>query len=268
MNQLLGPDRPDWRWARVADLTQYSHTAALARLQREDELTRLVYDFRRALDRGMEEDYPELAAAYDLYMNHKQQRMLVEGLMLAGASNDKLCEYGFFNDKLLNYYHDVFFWVRPGLDKPIWLNAVIFGGMPHINAHHKDVTGTVHRLAWKLGADIFAELLKRGLSSDMNMIQVRSLAAEVLTTQLAMLSFSAGSGRDLPEWGARVLDFAKDQKPGSDSTDIDSILDTLLGKDGISVADPTIQDNLSLPARELRAHEYSVQGGEQCLSGA
>ncbi len=85
MSRLLAPDRPDWRWARVADLSRYSDMQALSRLKEEDETTQAAFKFKRSLDRGMGAAYPEFDAAHELFMNQPQDRTFMEILLLSGA---------------------------------------------------------------------------------------------------------------------------------------------------------------------------------------
>ena len=254
MNRLLAPDRPDWRWARVADLSQYSTTAALARLQHEDELTRQAYDFRRALDRGLVRgEFEAFDAAYQIFMNRPELRIHVEGLLIAGADNETVAHDAFSDEEVVEIYHELFFWVRPGLDRSAWLNSTVFGGMPHINANLHDIHGTSLRLARKIGVDAFRQLVGAGLSSETSVQQLRSMVNEVLLTQVAMMSFSAGTSRELPEWVGRLMD-QKDAGSGSGNPELDKAVDAFFEGFSVSVADPTEERNLSLPAQEERVN--------------
>jgi len=262
MARLLAPDRPDWRWARVAELSEYSNTAALARLQEEDEPTRLAYEFRRSLDRGCGDKYPLHDAAHELFMSRRDLRIQVEGLIIAGADDEHTAYATMTPDpKVIETYHDLFFWVRPGLDRPAWLNSVVFGGLPQMNAHPNDVSGTVLRLARKIGHVAFTELINGGLCSDMTVTDLRRMTQEVLLTQLATLSFGAGAGRDMPEWTARMLEIGPDASRGG-SDGFEKAIDTFFDELAISVADPTDERNLSLPAREPRVADYEVVNDE------
>jgi len=258
MARLLAPDRPDWRWARVAELSQYSNTAALARLQDEDELTRQAYEFRRALDRGMRAKFEAHDAAYEIFMNRRDLRLQVEGMIIAGASNEQVADAAFIPDtEVVEVYHDTFFWVRPGLNKPAWLNSVVFGGLPHMNSHLNDTSGTVLRLARKIGPEAFRDLIDGGLSADTTVTQLRRMTNEVLLAQMAMFSFAAGSGRDMPEWMGKLIE-KKEADVSQGGGEMDKALDSFFSGLAISVADPTDERNLSLPAREARVADYEV----------
>lgn len=258
MNRLLAPDRPDWRWARVADLSQYSTTAALARLQDDDALTRRAYEFRRALDRGfVPAEYREIEAAYDIFMNRPDMRMQVEGLLIAGADDETIAYQAFSPSKVIELYHELFFWVRPGLNRSAWLNSAVFGGLPQMNAHMGDLRGTVLRLAMKIGAHAFLEMISAGLSTDTTTQQLKAMVNEVLMTQVAMMSFSASRSHELPEWVGKLMD-QKDSGQGAGNSDMDRAIDAFFDGLGISVADPTEQRNLELDAREERFGECEV----------
>jgi len=258
VDRLLAPDRPDWRWARVAELSQYSTTAALARLQQEDEVTRRAFEFRRALDRGlMPGEFKKHEAAYELFMNRPEMRLQLEGFLIAGEKDDPIAYDIYSTPEVVELYHDLFFWVRSGLDRPIWLNSAVFGGLPHTNTHLGDTRGTALRMAYKLGPVAFREMLGAGLSSETTVQQMKSMVHEVLMTQVAMMSFSAGTHRELPEWVGRLMD-QKDSGASSGNNDMDRAIDVFFEDLSISVADPTDERNLNLPAREERAGSYEV----------
>lgn len=259
MPRFIAPDRPDWRWVRVAELSQYSTTAATARLRDEDEITRRAYAYRCALDRNFGDKDPAFHRAHQLFMGNKHLRLHVEGLILGGADNDLICDAAFLGDpEVVELYHETFFWVRPALNKPLWINAVVLDGMAQMNTHPGDITGCIYRLAWKLGHQTFYQLLQQGICPETTLVQLKRMTVEVLTTQLATLSFSAGVGRELPEWAGGLLNAKDDMQKAGNTSDFEKSLDAFFEGLSIAVADPTDNRNLTLPAREARVADYEV----------
>lgn len=256
MGRLLAPGRPDWRWARAVELAQYSPAAAAARLEKEDELTKRAYEFRRAMDHGTEYRHPVMDAAYQLFLNEPSLKMLVDGMLIAGCDDHQIADQAMTDEQVIACYHDTFFWVRPGLDKSAWLNSVVFGGMLEVNANSRDVYGVVLRLARKLGGTAFIDLISAGIANASTLQQLMSITRQVLTTQAAMISFTVGGGRDLPEW---VVSVASDKANTTGAVDDASkAVDEFLAGITLSVADPTEVRKITPPAREERVLTYEV----------
>lgn len=258
MPGMIGPTRVDWRWARVAELANLSTTAACARMAREgdDERIRRLYEFRRALDIGMEDEYPEIQGAHEIYMNWPELRLTMEGMLLGGGEDDQIAQRSMCHPSVVAAYHDMFFWVRPALlgRQSAWLNAVLFGGMSSMHAHTGDVHGIALRLALRLGFDGFVNLLDAGLTTQTTRDQLYDLLSQTLLVQASTMAMTVGGAHDLPDWATRVLDNRSDTGGTDDTSDaVESFLRGL----AISVADPVEADNLSLPAREDRVIAYS-----------
>ena len=258
--RLLAPDRPDWRWVRVVELSGYANAQAVARLQSEDRQTRKLYAFKRALDRGASDTYAVYHAAHYLHNSLPEQRFILEGMLLAGADNPRVAQQLALGDQgleVVQAYHDTFFEVRPYLDKPAWITAAVLEG-PSYRAHQHDRKGLTLRLAWLLGLQVFEELMFRAGRSTEAQSVICELVEGIMHSHVAELAFSAGSRSELPEWVGGFLGRVEDQrrKGGAGGDDYAEAISSFLGGMGLSVADPTDERNLSLPAREPRAVEY------------
>lgn len=257
MTQLIAPDRPDWRWARVAELSQHSTTSALALLKKEDELTLRAYQYKQDLDKGLGERHPELDAAHTLFVAHPTMRMHVEALLIAGADNDLIADACFLSPDVVELYHEIYFWVRPGLKRPVWINSTFFAGFTHSGAHHADTHSIALRLGWKLGPEVYIALTQSGLNSETARGQIRTMVQDVLYAQAANLCFASQHVHETPDWFRAIVE-DKGGGKGSSNDDLGNAIDKFFDGMGISVADPTNESNLSLPAREERAVEYEV----------
>lgn len=258
-SSLLLPDRPDWRWARAAELSQLSLSEASARLQSEDKETRLAYRFKRAFDHGEIDRYPMHHAAYQLYLENGMSRLFLEGMLLGGADNEAIMENApFCDEQILEVFHDLFFCVRPYRTKSSWVvSYVIRGSLNSTNMH--DRSGMSLRLAWLLGADVFSQMMMRGRLGEAGRSSVRDMVKDISYSQLAEFALSANSRHEAPE-GLRMLIEWKHEAGSSGGSDdkMSDAISTFLGDMGITVADPTEASNLQLPAAEPRYIECEV----------
>lgn len=259
MSRLLAPNRPDWRWARVAELTEYIDAQALARLRKDDEPTRRAFRFKRALDRGFGADeYPEIEAAYAIYLDEPHSRMCLEALLLAGAHDDQIQEHMWIDGSVIEAYHDIFFCVRPGLNKVAWVCSAVFGGFPHQGAHRSDRHGIALRLAWLGGYDVVETLMKDGFAPDRARVAMLTVMKDTMIKHAMETSLTLGNSYEVPEWLRIVVESGKDEKVAAADEDLLSAVDTFLDGYALSVADPTEERNLNLPKREARVADYEV----------
>lgn len=256
---LLLPDRPDWRWTRVAELSQLSLSAATARLAQEDQQVRDAYRFKRALDYGELDKYPLHYAAYQLYLENGISRLLLEGMLLSGAEDERIMETAPFCDgRILQVFHDTFFCVRPFRTRAAWVVSYVIRGALHNTSPH-DRTGMALRLAWLLGPDLFEKLLMTGGLGDNGRQRVIDMVKDVAYTHLAEFSLSAANRHEAPE-GLRLLIEWKHDSAGSGGGEnkMSDAISSFLGDMGITVADPTDASNLKRPAAEPRYVECEV----------
>lgn len=257
---LIAPSRPDWRWARVAELSQYSDTQALARLSRDDAQTKRAFMFKRAFDRGAGDEYPELLAAHDVFIEDQYRRGILEGFILTGASNEEISEHNWIDPSVVQDYHDIFFDVREGLKRPGWICSAVFNGMPHKGAHAGDQIGMAHRFAWFGGFDLFKRMVTQGLAPAETQEVLKSITRDVLMKTSVESALSYGSRGDIAHEYMRMA-FNKDNFENEEKsldTDYEKAIDAFFSGIGISVADSTDQRNLEAPKQEPREADYEV----------
>lgn len=259
MPALLAPDRVDWRWARVVELSQYSDTEALPRLSKDDGVTQSAFRFKRALDKGLGENHPQLYAAHYIYINKSHIRQMIEALILAGASDEKVMEYIWVDDPgVIQAYHDLFFCVRPGLNRFAWICSTVFGGLPHQNTHQLDRHGILLRLAWFGGLEVAEQLLRGGTLSQDVRLRLREVMKDALLRNATETALTLTSRSDqAPDLMRLTLDMSDAGDAGSGSGYEDAVAE-FMGGIGLAVANPRDQRNLSLPAREELDAEYEV----------
>lgn len=258
MARLLAPDRPDWRWARVADLSQYSDMQALSRLKHEDETTQAAFRFKRAFDRGMIDAYPVFEAAYELFMSDPQDRTSMEILLLAGADNNLIAEkLGIASSDVVDVYHDLFFAVRPYRAKATaWIASKVFGSFSHQGVHRNDRHGIALRLAWLGGIEVAIGLLDGDLSNEAVISALRLIAQGALVANAAETALTGFTRPDqAPEFFRISMDM---EAAGGSGGEFEKQVTAFLDELTLTVADPTDQSNLELPAREERVAEYEV----------
>jgi hypothetical protein len=257
--ELLAPDRVDWRWARIVELSQYSDTEALPRLKKEDEVTRRAFKFKRAFDKGLGDDYPEFNAAHYIYVNKHHTRHILEALLLAGASNSKILEYVWADvEDVIQAYHDLFFCVRAGLNKPAWICSTVFGGLPHQNVHQLDKHGIFLRLAWYGGLTVAEELIRGGTLTEEVRMQLRDVMKDALLRSATETALTLTSRSDQAPELLRITLDSSEEDAGAKIGEYERAVADFMGDLSITVANPKDERNLSLPAREELDVEYEV----------
>jgi hypothetical protein len=268
----LAPDRPDWRWAQVLKLAQYSDTQALARLRNEDALVQRLFRFKRALDKGLGEQTPALFAAHSIYTNRPRLKLVVEGYLLAGADNAKVATSAWCSEEDVQAYQDSFFDVREGRKHPSWIIETVMGGLPHRAAHPNDITGLIYRYAWLGGI----EFMDRFISSDCDIsspkvqLRILGLAKELIIRNSFDIAATMAGRSDIAADTLKIaLDVDRDSKETRTSGDdaVGRSVSAFMEQLGISVADPTDPSNLKPPARELREAEYEVHNEAEAHAG-
>jgi hypothetical protein len=259
MPELLAPDRVDWRWARVLELTQYSDTEALPRLRHEDEVTRRAFRFKRMFDKGLGDEFPEMHAAHHIYINQPHYKDILEVLLLSGASDEKILDYVWAKScGVITSYHDLFFAVRPGLSKPGWICASVFGGMPHQSVHHLDRHGIMLRMAWYGGLSVVEDMLKGGILSADVQDKLRSVMKDALLRNAAETALTLNNNSEQAPDLLRITMDMPSANSDKDVSPLEEVVDDFLGGLTLTVADPTDKRNLSLPAKEVCDVDYEV----------
>ncbi len=267
MNQYRTPSRADWRWSRATELTQFSDSTASSRLrEEEDPLLTRVYRFKRFLDRNLAEEDPEMAVAHEIYTNDYPQRMMLEGLLLAGGTNEDVVAALGLHPKVSEVYHDAFFDVRRWIPFPMKICSMIFQGAAHQNTHAHDRLGIAHRVSWFLGKDYLVEYCLGGTMSPALAEQLRvTMERFLLQIGLETAMTTARHSENAHEFvklalnpREKVKETGGSGKNGT-SPELQEAMTEFMGQLTISVADPTDSTNLTQSPRELRESEYEVK---------
>ena len=260
---MLPPIRLDHRWSLATDATHYSLDQARYKLRSADSVTRTAFDFKRMADAGLDTGaWPEITAATDLQLNRSAERTFCEGLLLAGADNAEIARHMGCHPGDVQAFHDLFFDVRPYRENAGWVVARLFGGSLYSSVSHRDVVGKLHRIAWLGGPHVFLAYYT-GVREAFVTTEVQDLVKDVLRKQSLLTSMSV-SGND--ESAVEILrlmleDSTKDVASvaaGGDEQTANAMLGFLKTMT-LTIADPTVEANQQLPARELRAHEFLVK---------
>ena len=255
----LGPACPHWRWARVVEISNGSYHQVLGLLSREDKKTRTLYDFKREMDTSPEIRFPSYFAAHSIYQTSPALRLAVEGYLLTGASSAEIAEDADCDPEDIDVYHDCFFDVRGRLSKKAWLCYALFQGLPHRGCHLNDQLGLMHRIAVFGGLDFVKAYLAHGLTHEVreNLIE---MAKDMMSKMTLELALSGSIRQDQVEVVRIALEKPKGEGAGGGlSPEFETALTSFVEAMSLSVADPTNEHNLSLPARERRAREYEAE---------
>lgn len=260
----LAPARIDWRWAQAAEATEFSETQALHRIQSADQRTRDAYRFKRAVDSGFEpQDWPDIAAAYELFTNRPRERLAIEGMLLAQADDLSAAAMIGCGAEDVSAYHDLFFDVRPQLGHAAWVVGQLFQGGLYAAFSPRDVVAQMHRVAWLGGPEIF-QAYYTGKYDDTIRSQMVERIRDLMSKQTLLAAGCVNGGAELNMELLRV--FIDDTNHAVANT-ISSSTNEQLGGEvlkflsamPLTVADPTDKRNLSLPAIEPRAGSFKLQ---------
>jgi hypothetical protein len=259
----LAPGRLDWRWAKASEVAEYTDSQAVYHLRGADAATVDAYRFKRAVDRG--EPWPDTptAAAYELFIqpNRFEERLFVEGMLLAGAKNEDFAAKVPCAPADVQAYHDLFFDVRPRLEAPAWIVGQLFHGGLYGPMNLRDRAGVVHRLAWMAGPQIF-EAYATGNQDPALREKMAERIKDIVAKQSLISSMClAGHGGEVDIEVLRVfIDVDRQIKEtvkniGADESS-QAVLAEFVRSVPFKVADPTDVRNLTLPAIEPRAADY------------
>jgi hypothetical protein len=256
------PTRPDWRWSAIAHAESLSDPRARGYLDKNDEVLQRGFSFKKALDIKFETSlrYPDMTAAYKLYMGPSNVRGMIEGYLLTGADDERIAESFCCRPETVAAYHDLFFDVRSRLHAYAWISSAVFGDVAYTGVSKNDRQGMLHRIAWMGGLEVFESVL----SPRANIREISGIYRDVIERALVQNSLeTAISAGNNPEVAYQLLATTVDKltnieaEENSGSKDQDTIT-AFVQNIGITVADPTNEANLKLPAREIRESEYEV----------
>jgi hypothetical protein len=271
--------RADWRWGKVCELTAMRETAARARLEEiNDHGVTSAYEFKIFRDREIDvgEDYSCLKNAYTLFTEHPGLRSSLEAYLLCSdiEVEDILTKWSQGAKKGLKLgdiyaYAETFFDVRDILHKPEWICTLLFGDILGLirDINNTSRLGEHHRAGWLLGSKILETYAdpKGALKSTLKGGELREALAsqieEIAYRQTLIASFckTRGDERSL-ETMRSVLMMIKDRAvhalggAGTGDSNADAVM-TFLQEIPFSVANPSLEANKKLPAREARVHE-------------
>lgn len=250
---MIAPDKPDWRWHLVTPLLEYSPAQAAPHVQRMDAATQRVHRFRRQFRNRLITTLPDFVNAHEIWMNRAYQRSVLEALLIGGASDEVIqSEMEIGKDDIAAYVL-MFFDIR-GRRRADVANMV-FQGMPHKNFHAHDTRGALHRIGWFGGHRLVQVIISQGLNADAEQQFCANVCKDIMRRQLPEMSLGAGVQSQMaPDYLKLANEWDADKPPVSTADEIEKHLRKAVeygvGKPGVSVADPTVEANLKLPAAE------------------
>lgn len=204
--------------------------------------------------------YPEMMAAYSLYMGATAVRGILEGYLLTGADDERISESFCCRPETVAAYHELFFDVRSRLHAYAWVSSAVFGDVAYTGINKGDRQGMLHRIAWLGGLELFESTLSpraniRDIADTYRQVIERALVQNSLETAI-----SCGNN---PEAAYQLLTTTVDKLTGTSDPNAaankeQDAITAFVQSIGITVADPTDEANLKLPKRELRESEYEV----------
>ncbi len=253
----LAPDTPSWRWQKVVEQADNSPSRAAFFLSKDPLVSRL-YRFSQDEKHGRPIDPTDpVATAARIYLGRERLRLYIECLLLGGCDNKYIADrVPMLTPEEVGIYHDAFFDVRQFLKFPAWIVETIMNGELYQPMSRRDFTGLSHRLAWMCGPDIVDILWTGKIMPD----KKGKLAEHVFNymqvqTSLLVMTFGNKGEQDL-EIIKMSVEKVADVISASGAIDEDAqVKDTVLTflqQFPIGVADPTLPENLELPAREPR----------------
>jgi hypothetical protein len=260
----LAPASPDWRWVRAVQLADHSAIAVDSPLLlQEDVYIRQAMAWRRANPAIRAQSAPYIDSAVELYTNRPREKMLVEGFLLAGASDEDVCKHMDMSPFDVAAFASLFFDIRGR--KPVTVASWVFGGFAHNGASIKDRTGMAHRIAWIGGMDVYVRYLTQGLAPTEERKLMKQFTMDATLRAATEFALTATSRPDqamdvirvateLAKADEEAAKEANEAKKGSADEAIADFVSSL----SISVADPNDPANLSLPKEEKRVTHYEA----------
>jgi hypothetical protein len=248
---MIAPDKPDWRWHVVTPLLDYTSAQAAPHVQRFDADTQRVYRFRRQFRNRLVATLPAYVNAHEIWINRAYQRSVLEGLLLGGAEDAHIQEEMEIGKDDIAAYTAMCFDVRGRRKADI--SNMVFQGMPHRGFSAHDQRGSMHRLGWFGGYKLIQAILARGL----NPMEAQQLCTEVcrdiMRRQMPEMGMGMGvQSQFAPEYFKITNEWDANKPPPASELESDLLksLGDAVGPEGVSVADPTVEANLRLPAAE------------------
>ncbi len=263
----LAPARVDWRWALASDATEYTQTQALARLAGADPIVLDGYRFKRAADAGRPTDkWPAVESAYELKTNRPAERLFIEGMLLADADYAYIATMAGCSPDDVRAYHDLFFDVKTRLQSSAWVVGNLFQGALYQTMNVRDRIAQMHRLAWLGGVAVFEAYYTGRYDDEIRQKVVHSIRDIMAKKTLLMVGCTEGGDETKLDMIRIFIDDTNKVVrevlggPGAEK-EYGAAVMSFLSSVSMQVVNPADPANLTLPAREPRAAEYTVQVG-------
>lgn len=256
------PRRVDWRWAKVTELLRFTPAVARAFLEDEQDPGLVsAYEFRRMADSGDSRyaDYPSTVGAYEIFNAADRDRIIIEGLLLCDpdhVSYADIAQATGIDISAVHAYAELFFDVRPYRDHWGWLFQTFFFNSLYDAASQRDQLHLARRIGLVYGHEVFVqfyrcdapwgEKIKRTLGERVFEIYYKQA---FLSTMVRGVS----SDRDLKIIDTVITDINDTLKNGLGDDAVAQGVMAFLKAVPFTVADPSLEANLTLPAREPRA---------------
>jgi hypothetical protein len=225
------------------------------------------FEFKSFSDRGFSVvDYDYVAQAYHIYTELNGFRSSVEGYLLcpdlsyADIAHNMDIEVG-----VIDAYADLFFDVRPRLQNVGWICTVLFGDLLglHRDSESASKIGQNHRAGWLMGGHGVKMYTEPNPTPATATAFRAYLAENVLDvayrqTLLGQFCRARSDERGLETVRIAVADIkqkALEAIGASAEGDHGEAIMEFLKSVPFSVADPSLEVNKCLPAREERVHE-------------
>ena len=208
-------------------------------------------------------EFPAVAGAYDIFVNRPKQRLLIEGLLLCDPDEITyrwIAEGNGFDASVVHAYAFLFFDVRPRLDKWMWVFEMLFNQSLYETISGRDSLAQAHRVAWLCGPELFLAYTNPKESwDDATKTRMVERLSDMYYKQAFVQSFSRGhyNERDLKTIEYVIADVKNEAMKGISGNEehADAVL-AFLQDVPLAVADPSVESNLSLPAREERIADH------------
>ena len=262
------PTRVDWRWNVVTELVQLAPGAARARLETAQDPALVdgyfYLDFENA-GIAVEDELKPVKDAYHIFMNQKALRGLLEGMLICGLEHfhlSEMADISAYDVSALDIYGDLFFDVAPRLENWGWMFDTLFRTSLYEPISGRDNITKAHRMAWLLGPELFVTFYCNGKYSwsGIGRSGLSDRLQEMYYKQAFIQSFCTGAGRfnerDLKQIEFVINDIKAEAANALKGDDHADAVMAFMTEFPISVADPSLESNLELPAREIRIDEH------------
>lgn len=257
------PERVDWRWNIVNQLLRAPQGVARYKLDSmDDPAIRSAYEYRRTADRRMSvADFKTIPDAYALYIGDVTKRMVIEGLLLCDPEYvpySMIAEAMHIDTSAVHAYASLFFDVRPYLDSWGWIFSQFFRSNLVESLSTRDNLALARQIAVMFGHEIFIQYYKSKLGFDAKAkVAFGDRIHEIYYKQALLTSKQRGhwSERDGKVLDSVIVDLRHELGDKGGDADHSAAMMAFLKAVPFTVADPSLDSNLQLPAREPRAHE-------------